>query len=324
MDEAQITGVRDMLVGKVKHGKSLAEAQAELGRMRCIPAEGIELAAARYTQQLDAIRRLTSACATVAPTHFDWYPGPSADDVLWPLLAAHHGASLGADGPAPAGDAVDAASTRVVSLLAPSTGPRLRTRGRVLGHPHPEALVDLTAVLAKAADTGYRLLIVLVSAHDDRQRQVQAHLDRALVDLDPSRWHRFTEPGRAFEPGRSGALDVSLTTQEHRRLLCVVERQASSIQRLAGWLRRARTDLLADCAALIVDWEAEANALPTALGGPMQALVEALPRSAWLDWVRAPSVAQPSAAQPGSELSSGPYPLDFFVDPFAPGAALGA
>lgn len=318
MSEELITFLRDLLVYKVMRGQTLAEARAELGRVPGLPAEGIERAAARYTQQLDAVRRLTGACATVAATHFDWYPGPSANDVLWPLLAAQRRASLGADSPVSAGDAVDEASTRVVSLLAPSTGPRLRTRGRVLSHPHPEALADLTAVLAKAADTGYRLLIVLVGAHDDRQRQVQAHLERALVDLDPSRWQRFTEPGRAFEPGSSGALDVSITTHEHRRLLCVVEKQASSLRQLAGWLRRARADLLAECAALIVDWEAEASARPMALGGPMQALVEALPRSAWLDWVRAPGVELP-----GVELPSDPYPLDFVVDPFAPGAALG-
>ena len=64
-------------------------------------------------------------------------------------------------------DEIDKASTQVVAHLADPHIYRLKKRGLVLGYVQSGKTANYTAVMAKAADAGYRLFIVLSGLHNN-------------------------------------------------------------------------------------------------------------------------------------------------------------
>ena len=111
-----------------------------------------------------------------------WYGGPSEYDVFWPDLRA----ALEAD-PAwvEAVPSLDESSTDIVGLLADPHSPSIRTRGLVLGYVQSGKTANFTASIAKAADAGYRLFIVLSGVHNSLRRQTQLRIDEQLVERHP-------------------------------------------------------------------------------------------------------------------------------------------
>ena len=55
--------------------------------------------------------------------------------------------------------------------------------------------VNYTAVMAKAADAGYRLFIVLSGMHNNLRRQTRVRL---MNDLGDEHWHRWTSADADF------------------------------------------------------------------------------------------------------------------------------
>ena len=80
---------------------------------------------------------------------------------------------------------LDEASTDIVGLLADPHSPSIRTRGLVLGFVQSGKTANFTATIAKAADAGYRLFIVLSGVHNSLRRQTQLRIDEQLVDRHP-------------------------------------------------------------------------------------------------------------------------------------------
>src|SRR5690606_31651471 len=86
----------------------------------------------------------------------DWYHGSSEDDRFWPALRRHllHEKrwSLAAV------DSIDTESTGVMKLLPYPGGP-VKAKGLVVGYVQSGKTANYTALIAKAADVGYRLVI---------------------------------------------------------------------------------------------------------------------------------------------------------------------
>lgn len=79
-------------------------------------------------------------------------------------------------------NSIDASADRVIERLAnPASADIYKARGLVVGHVQSGKTTNFTAVIAKAIDAGYRLIIVLSGTTNLLRNQTQRRLDMQLV-----------------------------------------------------------------------------------------------------------------------------------------------
>ncbi|MDL1867745.1 endonuclease, partial [Betaproteobacteria bacterium PRO4] len=186
---------------------------------------------------------------------------------------------------APSVRSLDEATDRILGqMLHPSTE-QFDTRGLIVGYVQSGKTANFTALIAKAADIGYRLVIVLSGIDNGLRRQTQIRLNKELagyadnrstaVPLPPMglQWHQFTteDANGDFRPGNAnyGAL------QGTQPVLLVVKKNGAVLRRLHGWLDAAPEDVRRTLPVLVIDDEADQASVDTR--GSYQAENEPLP-----------------------------------------------
>ncbi|KUN59757.1 endonuclease [Streptomyces canus] len=270
-----------------------------------IPPEIVQQIRERHEQQTIRIKELEEPHAVILGNRDTWYTGPHAKDKCWPAVADQ----LRKDGwpEDPAIRSLDDSSTRVVSLLNHPKEKRFSTRGLVVGYVQSGKTTNFTSVMAKAADRGYKLFIVLAGIHNGLRRQTQARLVQQLVEPNPSLWSQLTGLEKDFTPQENPASYFGKSNKTH--VLCVVKKNATVLRKLAKWLEKAST-YLEDCPALIIDDEADQATVATKSINPLILnIMSHLPRSAYVGYTASPFanlLIDPSA----EDL----YPKDFVVN----------
>jgi len=256
---------------------------------------------------------------------------------------------------------LDDSSDRILRQLAPPTETGFDIRGLVLGHVQSGKTANFTALIAKAADAGYRLIIVLSGIDNGLRRQTQVRLDRELVGytenrhgavrLPPAgrRWHAFTaeELQGDFRPGfaNHGAL------QGTQPVLLVVKKNGPVLRRLHGWLDDAPVDVRRTLPVLVIDDEADLASIdtrgtyqharedddgtpspdsepyepPTAINGLIRDLLRRFQRCAYVAYTATPfaNILIPhDTVDP--DVGNDLYPKDFIVDLPKPDGYFGA
>jgi hypothetical protein len=212
----------------------------------------IERIRERHEAEVIKIREMREPNVVYKSGRLTWYTGPRYDDRFWPALKAKL-----ASGPRPwekdSIDVLDEESTKVVGLLDHPGTEEFRSMGLVLGYVQSGKTANFTAVMAKAADRGYRLFIVLSGIHNGLRRQTQARLARELVQLNPGQWHEVTTVDADFHPKGNAAAYFAARNQQ---VLLVVKKNAKVLEKLNTWLASAK-DYLKDCPTLVIDDEAD-------------------------------------------------------------------
>jgi hypothetical protein len=186
----------------------------------------------------------------------------------------------------PAIDSLDAASTRITSLLSHPREKAFSSRGLVVGYVQSGKTTNFTAVMAKAADRGYKLFIVLAGIHNGLRRQTQARLVQQLVEPNPTQWSQLTDLDRDFVPTANAASFFGKSNKTH--VLCVVKKNATVLRKFAKWLASA-SDYLQDCPALIIDDEADQATVATKSINPLiRKILHELPKSAYVGYTASP------------------------------------
>ncbi|WP_406462617.1 Z1 domain-containing protein [Streptomyces sp. NBC_00111] len=259
----------------------------------------------RHEQQALRIKELEEPRAVVLDNRVTWYTGPQPKDKCWPAITT----LLQKDGwpEEPAIRSLDDSSSRVVSLLNHPKERSFATRGLVVGYVQSGKTTNFTSVMAKAADRGYKLFIVLAGVHNGLRRQTQARLVQQLVEPNPSLWSQLTGLENDFMPQENPASYFGKNNKTH--VLCVVKKNATVLRKLAKWLDKA-SDHLADCPALIIDDEADQATVATKSINPLiLSIMGSLPRSAYVGYTASPFanlLIDPSAENL--------YPKDFVVN----------
>ncbi|MEU5700849.1 Z1 domain-containing protein [Streptomyces aurantiacus] len=259
----------------------------------------------RHEQQTIRVKELEEPHAVVLGNRDTWYTGPHAKDKCWPAIVD----LLRKDGwpQEPTIRSLDDSSTRVVSLLNHPKEKSFSTRGLVVGYVQSGKTTNFTSVMAKAADRGYKLFIVLAGIHNGLRRQTQARLVQQLVEPNPTMWSQLTGLDKDFTPQANPASYFGKSNKT--RVLCVVKKNATVLRKLARWLEEA-SDYLEDCPALIIDDEADQATVATKSINPLiRDIMGSLPRSAYVGYTASPFanlLIDPSA----EDL----YPEDFVVN----------
>lgn len=246
-----------------------------------------------------------------------WYTGVEDGDRFWPgYRDALSGGSMASVVPD-----IDRTSHQIVSRLANPRTPGSKRKGLVLGYVQSGKTANYTAVMSKAADAGYQLVIVLAGMHNNLRRQTQVRLEKDLLGHD---WHTLTTPGADFGHTASGS--ALLTHGVH--IAAVVKKQRQRLGSLRDWLRAIPLDLRMGCPVLLLDDEADQATPNTKAESEELSKINELIREIWQEIPTGTYVGY--TATPFANVFMDPtdeqelYPSDFIMSLPKPDAYFGA
>lgn len=302
-------------------GNSLDVAVKELEEMG-LSSDHVREAAERIRRLASQVQTARSPRAVVAGNIESWYPGPRDEDRNW---AAVRQILLEEGWDSSSLDQLNDSSTKVVAQLPdPVGGGDYHCRGLVLGYVQSGKTTNFTAVIAKAADAGYRMFIVLSGVHNALRQQTQDRLNGQLWDENRDLWHRLTNEDD-FRP--TDSVDALLSAPGDQRVLAIVKKNGPRLKALKKWLFGARPEILAACPVLIIDDEADQASIntsrpdrrPTAINRVIKEIVNGLPKSAYVGYTATPFANVLIDPTDREDL----FPSDFIVDLPRPAAYIG-
>ncbi|MCZ4569766.1 Z1 domain-containing protein [Rhodococcus erythropolis] len=223
----------------------------------------VKLVRAKHDAESLRIRELDEPPSVFLNGRPTWYTGPDMDmDKNWPaLLGSMRKKDFGEENI----QSVDESSTKILALLDHPKQDEFRTRGLVVGFVQSGKTTNFTAVMAKAADRGYKLFIVLSGIHNSLRRQTQIRLVNDLVASNPGQWHQVTSETRDFVPPPN---PKAFFAAQGQCLLLVVKKNSVVLRKLSKWLGSAG-EYLDKCPTLIIDDEADQSTVATPKINPL-------------------------------------------------------
>lgn len=310
----------DELAAGVARTGSVEQAVASLHRMGA-PRAKVATAAEEFRREAAKLRASSTPAALIAPETIagGWYLGAGEHDPRWHRVRSRLARGMD-EGSV---KSVDAASDKIVSLLsAPSIG-AFSTRGLVLGNVQSGKTTSFISVMAKAADAGYRLFIVLSGTTDSLRDQTQNRIDTVLISGDPG-WVPLTARGADVSEDPRGASGALLAAS--KRYVMVVKKQPDRLRNVRDWLRGAGSLIMQKTPILVIDDEADSASIDVGEEG-QRSVINGLirdildhPRAAYLAYTATPFANL--LIDPGDE--NGLYPRDFIVDLQTPPQYFGA
>lgn len=245
---------------------------------------------------------------------------------------------------------LDDSSDRVLRQLRPPATPQFDIRGLVLGFVQSGKTANYTALVAKAADAGYRLVIVLSGIDNGLRRQTNIRLKCELAGYADNRstavrlppmgrqWHEFTRDDVHGDFQAGFANHAAL--QGSQPVLLVVKKNGAVLRRLLTWLDDAPVEVRRTLPFLLIDDEADQASVdtrgsyqqeddppdpdyepPSVINGLIRDLLRRFERRAYVAYTATPfaNILIPhdtTDPRVGNDL----YPKDFIVDlPKPPG-----
>ena len=187
-------------------------------------------------------------------------------------------------------DSTDEVTDRVLDRLGDprNTNPWSR-RGMVVGHVQSGKTANYTGLICKAADAGYRLIVVIAGIHNNLRNQTQARIDEGFIGRDTGRLAHANRAQRQKIIG-VGMFDqrefpVSLTNtlrdfnkatattntsqigQYNVPVVLVIKKNSSTLRNLLEWLKEHSVHQgtqMASQPMLLIDDEADNASINTA------------------------------------------------------------
>jgi hypothetical protein len=282
---------------------SPADAARHMRRLK-VPENIVRRIVERHEQECVRVRDMDEPHSVYRHNRMTWYTGPNGDDRNWPAFEKSLREKGRDEGTI---SSVDDASTKIVSLLEHPKLPEFSTRGLVVGFVQSGKTTNFTAVMAKAADRGYKLFIVLSGIHNALRKQTQVRLKNDLIAPNLELWHEVTTPERDF--GERGNAAAYLAAKD-QHLLLVVKKNAAVLRKLDRWLSTAR-EYLGNCPTLIIDDEADQSTVATKKINPLlHRVMKNFPKVGYVGYTATPFanlLIDPSADDDF-------YPRDFIVN----------
>lgn len=153
-------------------------------------------------------------------------------------------------------DSVSEESLQIISKTTPVDRPEFQCRGLVVGYVQSGKTANFTAVAARAADVGYRLIIVLSGIHDSLRNQTQKRLDMELAGVGVD-WITLTDENSDFhEPAVADGFASTGT------VLIVAKKITPILKRLNQWFGNLE-GRLTKVPVLLIDDEADQASINT-------------------------------------------------------------
>ena len=239
-----------------------------------------ELERDRLTRELESVLEVTMANGSVVQEDFKPWLGEAKKDID-PYYWRRYERLLREtkNFPPKVVAKLDDITDRILGLLEnpakPGTWDR---RGMVVGHVQSGKTANYTGLICKAADAGYKLIIVIAGIHNNLRNQTQERIDEGFVGRDSSRLearrdHRDIGVGkfdrrfppltvttcvRDFNRQTAATLGVQLRALKVPAVL-VIKKNAKTLENVINWLREhnASGSRIKDHPMLLIDDEAD-------------------------------------------------------------------
>jgi hypothetical protein len=261
---------------------------------------------------------------TIKPKVFNW-----TDGTLWSNWERHEAFLRSQPKWKPHQvDSVAEESLRIIVKTTAIERQEFQCRGLVVGYVQSGKTANFTAVAARAADVGYRLIIVLSGIHDSLRNQTQKRLNSELVTLG-NKWTTLTNETDDFQTPvvANGFADAGT-------VLIVAKKIPPVLRRLNEWIS-ALEGQLGDIPVLMIDDEADQASINTKgnrtdpsvdedgvhdTGNPsitnalIRNILQKIPRATYIAYTATPFaniLIDPNAVD--SEVGTDLFPKDFVV-----------
>lgn len=161
-------------------------------------------------------------------------------------------------------------------------------RGMVVGHVQSGKTANYTGLICKAADAGYRLIIVIAGIHNNLRNQTQARIDEGFIGRDTGKSQETKKGGAKhiigvghFDPNNT-PVSLTNTLRDFNKatastntseidsykvpVVLVIKKQSNTLRNLLQWLKdnSARGDReMIDQPMLLIDDEADNASINT-------------------------------------------------------------
>lgn len=211
------------------------------------------------------------------------------------------------------------------ALFEPTQKAQIDKRGMVVGHVQSGKTANYIGLICKAADAGFKMIIVLAGIHNNLRSQTQLRLDKGFLGFDTQKdrvnknnnlWIGVGEPksnrniiahsltsssdNGDFNAGAANALALNFFTNDP--IIAVVKKNANVLNRLEQWLSAQATandedvKIIKNKPLLIIDDEADSASIntkndelnPTRINGQIRNLLRLFQKSAYVGYTATP------------------------------------
>ena len=242
-----------------------------------VTEEGAEVLAKRFEERVSITQNIGYVLSE--RNHQPWLNSakPRIDPYYWHRYRQHL-IQQGLPGSVVA--TLDEVTDRILGLLQDPNRPgNWDRRGLVVGHVQSGKTANYTGLICKAADAGYKLIVVIAGVHNNLRSQTQRRVDEGVVGRDSARLLRrqddlfigvgnfdhtrqpvtFTNTSRDFNKATATAVGIPIQNLSEPAVF-VIKKNSSTLRNLIEWLREhsgAGGTTTIDEPMLLIDDEAD-------------------------------------------------------------------
>lgn len=177
--------------------------------------------------------------------------------------------------------AMDSVTNKILGLLEdPSTNGEWCRKGLVIGHVQSGKTANYIGLLSKAADAGYKFIIVIAGIHNNLRTQTQERIDEGFIGRDSrtkepigvglysqrARPMTVTTAESDFNKNLAQRIGMDLTSLNNTFIL-VVKKNANTLNSLYTWLKKFNIphedEKITDIPMLLIDDESDHASINT-------------------------------------------------------------
>ena len=250
-----------------------------------------------------------------------WYTGPGSNSALWnrykkTLEAKRWTKELI--------DQMDRSTTTIVGMLAPPGVPRFDYKGLAVGRVQSGKTGNFIGVMAKAADAGYKMIIVLGGTTNTLRFQTQDRIQKDLIGLGDPGWTWLTqakckEGTLDILPGDFGQVSPAAgeAVMVGQKSIGVIKKHAKILRDFKAWIKATTPQAKSQCPVLIIDDECDQASVnsndpdsnPTTINRLIRDIIGLLPKVTYIGYTATPF----ANVFIDPEVEGDLYPKDFIV-----------
>ena len=284
-EHASLESARDAFRAETEENLGEPLSQVLLQRL----GEAYELVRREEEEQVEILRR--SSMFDPKP---EWYFGPTTTDRHWPALSAYLVNAKGWSKETVL-QTIGESSTEIVSLLGDPSKEKFACRGLVIGHVQSGKTANMTAVIAKALDAGYNMIIVLAGITNKLRQQTQRRLEADVADRHRTLWQMLTtdDDKGDFQGLPNGAFFVPSAPSVQ---MMIVKKNTAPLDRLIETAEKTPQSALRRMRILVIDDEADQASVNSAsskmkiteINKRVRTLLHVLPASSYVGYTATP------------------------------------
>lgn len=275
------------------------------------------------------------------------------EDVTWTYAGAYEEFLRNEGWPPQMVQSLGDVTTRILGHLQDplSEGTSWNRRGLVIGHVQSGKTANYTGLIARAADAGYRFIVVIAGIHNNLRRQTQQRIDEAFIgrSSDPEDRRNI---GVGLAPGYPHPATLTNINEDFNKntaaksgwkindfskpIILIIKKNVTTLTALHKWLKALNAegeDRISDVPMLLIDDEADNASIntnredldPTRTNAMIRRILSLFAKSCYVGYTATPFAnifINPDAY--GDDVQEELFPRDFIYCLDAPTTYFGA